>query len=109
MILQDVVSLAEFQPEKMGKVSLVGGQYLFAGLNCFEPGQEHAAHVHDGQDKLYTVLQGQGEARVGELVRSVKPGDIVFAPSGVVHSMKNASASERLVVMTVFGPPPHKK
>lgn len=109
MILQDVASLAEFGPEKMGKVTLAGGEYLFAGLNCFEPGQEHAAHVHDGQDKLYAVLSGEGEATVGELVRTVRPGDIVFAPSGIVHSMKNASASERLIVMTVFGPPPHKK
>jgi len=108
MILRDVASLAAFQAEKMTKVTLAGGQYLFAGLNCFEPGQEHGAHVHAEQDKLYVVVSGEGESTVGELRGSVKPGDVVFAPAGIVHSMKNVSESERLVVMTVMGPPPHK-
>ncbi len=109
MILHDVKGLAEFQPDKMGKVTLAGGNYLYAGLNCFEPGQQHGAHVHADQDKLYVVLSGEGEAVVGESQQVVKAGDFVFADAGTVHSMKNVSESERLVVMTVFGPPPHKK
>lgn len=109
MILHDVAAQAVFQPDKMGKVALAGGEFLYAGLNCFEPGQQHAAHVHADQDKLYVILSGAGEAVVGESADQVGPGDLVFAPAGVVHSMKNASDSERLVVMTVFGPPPHKK
>ena len=109
MILRDVATQAEFNSDKMSKVTLAGGQYLFAGLNCFEPGQEHSAHVHAEQDKLYVVVTGTGEAVVGENKGEVGPGDVVFAAAGVVHSMKNASETDRLVVMTVFGPPPHKK
>ena len=109
MILRDVAAQAEFNTDKMSKVTLAGGHYLFAGLNCFEPGQEHSAHVHAEQDKLYVVLAGKGEAVVGEHEGEVGPGDAVFAAAGAVHSMRNASETERLVVMTVFGPPPHKK
>jgi mannose-6-phosphate isomerase-like protein (cupin superfamily) len=109
MIIRGVVSLAEFQPEKMTKVTIAGGHYLFAGLNCFEPGQQHAAHVHDDQDKIYVMIAGEGEAVVGEHIGLVGPGDMVFAPSGVVHSLRNTSETRRLVAITVMGPPPQVK
>ncbi len=106
MILQNAVSVAEFSAEKMQKVTIAGGEFLFAGLNCFEPGQEHAAHVHADQDKVYFVLAGEGEAVVAEQKELVGPGALVFAPSGIVHSMRNVSSTRRLVVVTVMGPPP---
>jgi mannose-6-phosphate isomerase-like protein (cupin superfamily) len=34
-------------------------------------------------------------------------GDVAFAPSGVIHSIRNPGP-ERLVVMVVLAPPPHK-
>lgn len=46
---------ASFSPQKMGKTTIAQGDFLFAGLNCFEPGQEHAPHAHEGQDKLYVI------------------------------------------------------
>jgi hypothetical protein len=42
MFVQRVSSFAKFTPERMGKTTIVQGGFLFAGLNCFEPGQEHA-------------------------------------------------------------------
>ncbi|MBI3473119.1 MAG: cupin domain-containing protein, partial [Candidatus Solibacter usitatus] len=66
MIVSKAAGRAAFNPEKMGKASLAAGEHLYAGLNCFEPGQEHRAHVHAGQDKLYFVLEGSGEVVVGE-------------------------------------------
>ena len=58
MIVRGVAKLAQFLPDKMGKATVAAGDTLFAGLNCFEPGQEHAAHTHAGQDKLYLILEG---------------------------------------------------
>src|SRR5215831_4398024 len=107
MIIKRAVDLARFSPEKMGKVDLVRGETLFAGLNCFEPGQEHAAHAHAGQDKLYVVLEGQAEIQVGGEKKLVPTGGGAFAPSGVMHSVRNISGS-RLVVLAVLAPPPQK-
>ena len=98
--------MAAFAAEKMGKTTLVRGESLFAGLNCFEPGQEHALHAHAGQEKLYVVLEGSGEVRVGDETESLAAGDAAFAPSGVVHSIRNPGPG-RLVVMVVLSPPPH--
>lgn len=89
----------------MTKIDLCAGAHLFAGLNCFEAFQEHAAHVHAAQDKLYYVLEGAGEAVVGEERSAVAAGDLVLAPAGVSHSMRNPGPA-RLVVLVVFAPPP---
>lgn len=107
MILNNIAARAEFGSSKMGKVRLASAAHLYAGLNCFLPGQEHAAHVHADQDKMYVVLEGRGEASVGDDARAVAAGDLVFAPAGVPHGLKN-TGEENLVVLVVFSPPPKK-
>ena len=108
MIVKRVADLARFSPEKMGKVDIARGETLFIGLNCFEAGQEHAAHAHAGQDKLYFVLEGEAEIRVGDQISSASHGAAAFAPAGVVHSIRN-TGSGRLIVMAVLAPPPTAK
>ncbi|MEP7363522.1 MAG: cupin domain-containing protein [Acidobacteriota bacterium] len=107
MILSQIAAQATFSPEKMTKQTLAKGEYLYAGLNCLLPGQEHKAHTHEGQDKMYVILEGSGEAMVGDATAPVTAGDLVLAPSGVIHSLRNTSDGN-LVVLVVFAPPPSK-
>ena len=107
MIVNKILERAQFPADKMGKVQLAAGEFLYAGLNCFAPGQEHAAHIHADQDKLYYVLTGEGEAVVGKETASVAAGDLVLAPAGVPHGMRNTGAAP-LAVLTVFAPPPKR-
>ena len=106
MLVRDVGSHAAFRPEKMGKAELCRAGLVYAGLNCFLPGQEHAAHAHAGQDKLYYVVEGSGEASVAEDTYAVSAGDLVLAPSGVMHSMKNTGTANLLVMVILTPPPP---
>ena len=108
VFVKGVCSFAQFAPDKMTKCTLVQGDSLFAGLNSFEPGQDHVLHAHEGQDKLYLLLEGSGLVRVGEQTEHLSAGDAAFAPSGVQHSICNPGP-ERLVVMVVLAPPPHKR
>ena len=55
-----------FASAKFTKADLARGAHLFAGLNCFEPGQAQAVHAHDGADKFYLVLEGKARMRVGD-------------------------------------------
>ena len=89
MFFKNAAALARFSPAKMGKTTLASGETLFAGLNSFEPGQEHAMHAHAGQDKLYIVLQGEATVQVGDSVEQLRQGDAAFAPSGVPHGIRN--------------------
>jgi len=107
MTVTNVVDRAVFRGEKMGKTDLASSEYLFAGLNSFEPGQEHHLHTHAGQDKLYFVLEGEGDVTVGADTHRISPGDLVLARSGEAHALKNPGP-QRLVVMVVMGPPPNK-
>ncbi len=105
MIVKHLAAQAKFSPEKMAKTDVARGETLFVGLNCFEPGQQHAAHAHAGQDKLYVVLEGDAEIQVGEEKQLVSAGGGAFAPSGVMHSVRNCG-EKRLVVLAVLAPPP---
>jgi len=105
MIVKHLATLAEFSSPKMAKTTIARGETLFAGLNCFEPGQEHAAHVHAGQDKLYVVIEGEAEINVGDETQLICAGGGAFAPSGIMHSVRNRS-DKRLVVLAVLAPPP---
>ena len=105
MIVKNSVERAKFSGRKMGKSDLARGKHLFAGLNAFEPGQQHAPHAHCDRDKLYVVLQGRGELTIGDQTTTVAPGDVALAEADVVHSLRNPGP-DRLVVLVVMGPPP---
>jgi len=107
MFVKNVAGLAQFAASKMGKSDVFRGEFCFVGLNAFEPGQEHSPHAHEGQDKLYVVLEGTGDVQVGDEVQRLNVGDAAFAASGVVHSIRNTGVG-RLVVMAVLSPPPGK-
>jgi quercetin dioxygenase-like cupin family protein len=87
------------------KATLFRGERLLVGVNCFEPGQIQAQHAHAGQDKVYVVLEGEGEFSVGGETRRCSTGTAIWAPSGVPHGVRN-TGTVRLVVLVGFAPPP---
>ncbi len=107
MFVKSLSSHARFAPDKMGKSTIAQGDFLFAGLNCFEPGQEHAPHAHVDQDKLYVIIEGAGEVTVGDETELLSQSDAAFAPAGVLHSIRNPGP-DRLIVMAILAPPPRK-
>lgn len=94
-----------FAVEKMRKVGLVDTPNLFCDAYCFEPGQEQAGHRHTIGDKLYFVLSGTARIRVGQEERDVGAGDLVCAPAGEEHGVKNPGPG-RLALLVVMAPKP---
>jgi quercetin dioxygenase-like cupin family protein len=101
----DLKTLTKFQADKMAKVDLVASAHLMSGLNCFEPGQAQKVHAHGGADKLYYVVEGSGEFEVGEEVRQVSEGELLYVPADIPHGVLNNSDA-RLVVLIVISPNP---
>jgi len=99
---------AVYTPAKMGKATIFESPRLLVGLNAFEPGQEHALHAHAGQDKVYHVIEGEGLFLVdgGEL--PMKAGDLLVAPEGIAHGVRNPGTS-RLLVLAILAPAPHSR
>jgi quercetin dioxygenase-like cupin family protein len=96
---------AVFQDEKMGKSTLFKSERLLVGLNCFEPGQEHQLHAHEGMDKVYQVLSGCGRFLLEGREIPMQAGMMLVAPGRVAHGIRNDS-EERLVVLAILAPGP---
>jgi quercetin dioxygenase-like cupin family protein len=96
---------AAWRPDRMGKSTLFQSPRLLVGLNAFEPGQAHALHAHQGMDKLYQVIEGEGVLLLDGREVAMTAGEIVVAPDGVPHGIRNAS-SRRLLVLVVLAPAP---
>jgi quercetin dioxygenase-like cupin family protein len=96
---------AVWRAEKMGKSTLFESPRLLVGLNAFEPGQSHALHAHAGLDKVYQVVEGEGLflLETGDL--PMKAGDLLVAPDGVPHGVRN-TGSGRLLVLLILAPSP---
>lgn len=96
---------AAFRADKMGKATLYESARLLVGLNCFEPGQEHALHAHAGMDKVYQVISGRGEFLLEGRSIPMQAGVLLVAPEGVPHGVRN-SGGERLIVLAILAPGP---
>lgn len=99
---------AAFRPDKMGKATIFESERILVGLNCFEPGQEHALHAHAGMDKVYQVLEGQGLFLLEGSEMAMEPGVMLVAPEGVPHGIRN-SGDGNLVVLAILAPGPGAK
>ena len=61
-------------------------------------------HVHEHEDELFYVLEGEHVFQVGEREHRAGPGDLVFAPRGVPHSQRRVVPREgRTLVLTSPG------
>ena len=96
---------AEWRADKMGKRTLYQSGRLLVGLNAFEPGQAHALHAHEGMDKVYQVIEGEGRFLLDGRELPMQAGDLLVAPTGVPHGIKNTSVG-RLLVLVILAPSP---
>lgn len=74
----------------------------------FAPGAEAFRHKHPGEEIVY-VLKGALEYRIeGRPPVTLKPGDVVFIPTGVPHAVTNVggdTASELATYVVEKGKP----
>ena len=89
----------------MGKSTIFRSERVMVGLNAFEPGQEHALHAHEGMDKVYQVIEGQGLFLLDGADVPIKAGVLLVVPEGVSHGIRN-TGTERLLVLAILTPAP---
>lgn len=99
----DPASHAVYEANKMGKSTLFESDRLLVGLNAFEPGQEHRLHAHAGLDKVYSVVEGTGLFLLEGRELPMRAGDLLVAPEGVPHGVRNTGSSRLLVLAILAG------
>ncbi len=105
MKVQNLSDYQQFSLEKMKKNNIFQTPRFFCDVYCFEPGQEQKGHVHGDQDKVYLVLEGQGEFKVGSEEQVLGPGQGTMAPAGEEHGVRNHT-NARLKVLVFVAPNP---
>ncbi len=96
---------ATYDVARMGKTTLFESGRLLVGLNAFEPGQAHALHAHTGMDKVYAVVEGEGRFLLEDRELPMRAGDLLVAPEGVPHGVRNTGKG-RLLVLAILAPGP---
>lgn len=91
--------------EKFYKTTLFRSAALLLGVNCLEPGQVQTPHDHVDQDKFYYVVEGEGLFQLAEESHRAAAGDVVWAPAGMVHGVRNQS-DRRLTLLVGIAPAP---
>lgn len=72
-------------------------------LTVFEENEpvDTPLHVHENEDELFYVLEGEHVFQVGEEQFRVGPGGLVFAPRGVPHAQRRVvPRTGRILVLT---------
>jgi mannose-6-phosphate isomerase-like protein (cupin superfamily) len=74
---------------------------LSVGLYVLAAGQPDLQQPHT-EDEVYYVISGRGRVTVGDDVRDVEPGSIVFVATAVPHRFHDIA--EDLTLLVAFGP-----
>ncbi len=91
--------------EKIHKATLHKSKNILLGLNCLVPGQVQTIHAHEGQDKFYYVIEGEGVFIIGDEKKTYGTGHIVWASAGAVHGVSN-QGNEDLILLVGITPSP---
>jgi quercetin dioxygenase-like cupin family protein len=94
------------QQAKITRTELQRHDLSVPGRECvqvridFEPGAAFGKHSHPGEEVIY-VLEGLFEYEVeGKQTVKLKPGDVLFIPTGVIHSAKNVGSINAMELAT---------
>lgn len=79
-------------------LSIAGREVLQARVD-FEPGAYFPRHRHPGEEVIY-VLEGTIEYEIDGKLVTVKAGDSLFVPDGVVHAARNVGTDHAAELAT---------
>jgi quercetin dioxygenase-like cupin family protein len=96
LVFGDITILVRASAESTG-----GAFSLFEEV---APMADTPLHLHERDDELFYVLEGEHVFRVGDEEFEVGPGGLVFAPRGIPHSQRRVVPGEgRQLVLTTPG------
>lgn len=85
---------------------VVTGPHAQIVLMCLQPGEAIGEEVHDGNDQIFLVAKGEGEAVVAGARKPLGKGDVLLVPAGTRHDIRN-TGDKRLRLVTIYAPPHH--
>ena len=86
---------------------LYTGQYSQLVIMSLKKDEEIGEEVHEHVDQLLFIVDGEGEATIGDEVFGFDEHDVIFVPARARHNIKN-TGDEELKLYTIYSPPEHE-
>jgi len=80
-----------------------GAKYMEIALGDIERNEGSPAHAHPDLEQAVYILEGEAMAGIDGVDYHVKPGDMMFFPAQVFHSIK--VLTERIKLLVIYSPP----
>lgn len=105
MFLEDIKRLTK-ENTNFRKVLYTGKHSQIVAMSI-SVGDDIGEETHPQTDQILFIVDGEGEAVVGGVSRSIEEHDVIFVPAGTKHNFIN-KGDEDLKLFTVYSPPAHK-
>jgi len=80
-----------------------GARYMEIALGDIERHEGAPAHAHPDLEQAVYILEGEAIAGIDGVDHHVKPGDMMFFPAKVFHSIR--VLTERIKMLVIYAPP----
>jgi uncharacterized cupin superfamily protein len=84
---------------KISRKQSLGSYFVFECLS--PPGFGVPSHVHEREDELVYVIEGEYSVLIGNQKLKANPGDYIFFPRNVVHAFQNTGIKAGRLLFTV--------
>ncbi|WP_020405707.1 cupin domain-containing protein [Hahella ganghwensis] len=84
------------------RVFVFDGKYLTANVGIVRD-SENALHIQMDHDELLVIIEGNVDFKVGNEVKKVSKGDLVFIPQNTLHG-PILEEGQRFAALSVFAP-----
>lgn len=77
---------------------------LSVGMVIVPPNTYGGLHEHDKAQEIWYVVEGKGKIQIGDEVRDIAPGCLVYGPKQVRHQIINDQAEGDLKALLILCP-----
>ena len=104
--LTEIVKTLEADPttqnDPIKRTFVIDGEHLTANVAVVS-GSENSLHTQASHDELLVIVEGDVAFRVGDEIKLVKPGDLVFIPQATIHGPV-LDEGQSFAALSVFAP-----
>lgn len=76
-----------------------GATHVDYRVSMYQPMAHAERHVHDIQEQVYHILEGEGLVELDGEIKLVKKHDVIYIPPGVFHSISNSGLSDLIFIV----------
>ena|SRR5882757_7304299 len=104
--LQELLGALQVDPQTaqdpVKRMFLFSGAHLTVNI-ATGADMGNSLHTQPAHEEVIVVLEGDADFRVGNEMRRVRTGDIIFIPSNTLHG-RERTHSEKWAALSIYGP-----